>query len=426
MDASGRLSADSHLVLSSRLVRATGGGAVSHAFLRTRVEITARGWALLDHFRKPAVPAELFEKLGLDDAGRAEYGRAISGFVTAGVLVPPDEEEYLYSEGRALTARFRTALHRTDTTFLGSAGPAAAADFRIVGVPFGQVFGSLGAVKGPRAIREVSAVAAFDDPRDGSFRGLWDPSREGLLLAGARIADHGDVTIEPSDSPEEAIRRIYDAVGEVLDHGRGLPVFLGGDHSITEPLVRAVAARRGPLFVVHFDAHTDMSEAVAGVPHDYHNVMEAVRRLPSVTGVLQIGTRHLGPPWWRVPEKTVTVSALRALRTSPEEIVRLVPDGAFCYVTIDIDVLDPGEAPGTAVPAPGGLRLVEIEPIVRALAAAREVVGADLVELAPDLDRSNLTAICSLRLLLALMDAVHHREVDHRPVGSPEGPLPGR
>jgi agmatinase len=407
-------------VLSRRLVRAHGDGAVSHGFLRTRVEITARGWALLESFHDPTVPAELFDRLGLDDARRLEYARAISGFVAAGVLVPPDEVEYLYREGQALVAPFRSAMSRTETSFLGSMGPAAAADFHVVGVPFGQVSSNPGTVSGPRAIREASmAVPAQVELKTTAFRGLWDHSREQFLLAGARVADHGNVNLDPWAAAEDAYGRIHDAAGAVLDGGPGLPIFLGGDHAITEGLIRAVAARRGPLFVIHFDAHADMSETVEGMPHHHGNVMEVVRRLSSVTGVLQIGVRYLSPPWWQTPEKTTSVSVERARSATPEEILRLVPVESACYVTIDIDVLDPSEAPGTAALAPGGLRLVELEPLVRSIATAREIVGADLVEVSPDLDRSNLTAKCALRLLLALMDGVHQRRGGRSPTGAP-------
>jgi agmatinase len=418
---------DRPLVLSRRLVRTRGEGAACHVLLGSRVEITERGWDFLESFRKPASPEEVLTRLGVDGQARVEYEREIARFVVAGVLVPPDEEEYLYRHGQTLAEPYRPTIYRSDAPFLGSERTDGPADFRVVGVPLGQASGSPGAARGARAIREASAaLPAHHDPRTGAFLGLFDHAAGRLLLEGARIADQGDIYLERWGAPSESYRSIHDAATEVLATGTGLPVFLGGDHSITEPLVRAVAARKGLLHVVHVDAHTDMSAARDGVPHHHGNVMEVVRHLPSVTGILQIGVRDLGPPWWRAPKNTVTLSTEEARRMPAAEIVRLVPPEAACYVTIDIDVLDPGEAPGTLVPVPGGLRLVELVPILTALGRAREIAAVDLAEVAPDLDRSNLTAKCAVRLLLALMDAVHRRQGDREPAGAPEGPPPGR
>jgi agmatinase len=402
---------DRPLTVSSQLVRARGhASAASHARLRSQVEVSAEGWKFLECFRTPATPNDVARSLGVDDGGRAHLEREIEALLANGLLVPPDENEYLYREGHRLAGSFQPATYEPGAGFLGAQAVAGPVDFRVLGVPYGHTSGSPGAARGARAVREASTtMPAYLDARTGVFRGLWDHGQRRLLLEGARLGDAGDVYVEPWASPAEAYDRIERAAREVLKDTDGTPVFLGGDHSVTEPILRALVARAAPVFVVHFDAHTDMSAAFEGRPHHHGSVMEVVRRMPEVSGILQIGVRDLGPPWWRGASKTVTVSAEEARTRPAEELVSLVPEDAACFVSVDIDVLDPSEAPGTGVPVPGGLRLVELEPILTALGLRRRIVGMDLVEVAPDLDRARLTAQCGVRALVRLMDAVQTR-----------------
>jgi agmatinase len=254
-------------------------------------------------------------------------------------------------------------------------------------------------------------LPAHLDPRTSAFRGLWDHDSERLLLEGARFRDHGNVFIDPSASTNDAYQSIHAAARQMLERSPGIPVVLGGDHSLSEPILRAVTELGQPVFVVHFDAHTDMSPAYRGRAHHHGSVMDLIRRLPAVSGILQIGVRDFGPPWWKGVEKTQVISCARAQRITTDELMGFIPEDSRCYVSIDIDVLDPSEAPGTGVPVPGGLRLFELERLIGAVGSARHVIGLDLVEVAPNLDRGQSTALAAVRVLVRLLDAIQQRNL---------------
>jgi agmatinase len=401
---------DRPLRLSSQLVRMgePGRAGVAHAKIKVLLELGEDGWALLDQFRTPIPPRALLERLGLDADARGSFELAIARLVEAGLLVGSDETEYLYDRWCELAAPHWPTMRRAGGGLLGADDGEGPADFHVFGVPLDRASFTPGAARGARAIREASsALPAHLEPRGGAFRGLWDHERGRLVLAGARLLDHGDVYVDPASSAREAFDAVHSTIRRRLDLCPGVPVFLGGDHSITEPILRALVDARGPVFLVHFDAHTDMSPAFRGRPHHHGSVMDLVRRMDGVAGILQVGVRDLGPPWWTGAPKTVVLSADRA--RSDGELLRHVPADAACYVSVDVDVLDPSEAPGVAVPVPGGLRLVELERMLQALGGARAVAGVDLVEVVPDLDRGRVTAAVAARLLVRLLDAVHVR-----------------
>src|SRR5690606_8329716 len=136
---------------------------------------------------------------------------------------------------------------------------------------------------------------------------------------------------------------------------------------------------------------------------------ERLRRSQLVRGILQIGVRDLAPPWWRSPDRVRQIGARELAWLTAAEVVARVPEGIPCYLTVDIDVVDPAEAPGTGCPVPGGPRLDRVVEIVEELIAARPVIGVDLVELAPHLDPRGLTTAAAAHLLLRMLDALRRR-----------------
>lgn len=280
-----------------------------------------------------------------------------------------------------------------------------AADIGVVGVPIdeGQPF-IPGARFGPRAIREQSA--RFISTGDGCF----DPRTGQALLAREikerRIADLGDVAVLTTDV-ETTFERITAAVAGVRAAG-ALPVVLGGDHSITYPIVRAFDE---PLTVVQFDAHLDYAQVQGRLRYTNAHAFPHIARMASVDRILQVGIRSLRTSQGAYQatladgNKVIGPDALR--EGGPEALLRHIPVDRPCYVTLDMDVLDGALVPGIVSAEPDGLTYAELRDTLRALAERADIVGVDLVEVNPMVDlRSGATAYLAANLLVVLLGAI--------------------
>ena len=277
-------------------------------------------------------------------------------------------------------------------------------DFAIVGIPFDEGTSNRpGARFGPRGIRAASALYSYEGSAE-----LFDVELGRTILEGARVGDFGDVHIEPlgGDANRAAMTS---AVAAVLAAG-AIPVCVGGDHSVTAPILRAhAAARAGSLpYLVHLDTHMDFDSY--GSAHYHGSPIRRVIEDTLVSGVTQVGIRGLnsGRADWEEARaggvKVVTCSEYK--RVGVQGVLESVPTRAPLYVSIDIDAFDPSIAPGTGTPEPGGLTYLEGRELLRALAGHGDVVGFDLVEVSPPYDHSECTSILASRLLLDLMGAI--------------------
>jgi agmatinase len=267
-------------------------------------------------------------------------------------------------------------------------------DVAVVGVPFDLATTNRpGARFGPAAIRAASAIMAWDRPYGCDF----DP-RERLA-----IVDYGDVSFDFGQAAQIA-PAIEAQIGAIVAAGVS-PLALGGDHWISLPALRAVHARHGALSLLHFDAHTDTWEDEPGRLYNHgtmfrHAVNEGLI-VPQRSVQIGIRTHNPDTMGFHIADAP-TVHAL-----GPAEIIarvrRLV--GAHpVYVTFDIDCLDPAFAPGTGTPVSGGLSSAQAIAILNGLGGL-QVVGADVVEVAPAYDAGQVTALAAAHigfLLLAL------------------------
>jgi arginase family enzyme len=192
-----------------------------------------------------------------------------------------------------------------------------------------------------------------------------------------------------------------------------VPVVLGGDHSITEPNVHAVASHHGPVELLHFDTHADTGTEVFGVERSHGTPMYRLVEAGDVDPAryVQIGLRGYWPTErefaWQA-DRGITSFFMhdvreRGLRGVVEDATRIVGAGPV-FVTVDIDVLDPAFAPGTGTPEPGGLSTGELLWAVREAATRLDVVGADLVEIIPSAPGSaDITALAGDRIVRELL-----------------------
>ncbi|NLA34199.1 MAG: agmatinase [Actinobacteria bacterium] len=260
-------------------------------------------------------------------------------------------------------------------------------DLAVVGIPFDNaVTNRPGARFGPRAIREASTLSA-EFPS-----GLWPWDHS--VFARHNTIDYFDIGYRPG-VPEEMAINVREHVGRIIDAGANV-LALGGDHVIAYPLLQATAARYGTLSLIHFDAHSDTWDAGEELNHGTMFLRAAREGLIDPATSVQVGMR--------TPNETHGFNVIQADRFfelgvagTLAEIHRFVGDRP-AYVTFDIDFLDPAYAPGTGTPVIGGATTWQARQLLFGLAGL-DIVGADLVEVAPAYDPSGqITALAGATL----------------------------
>ncbi len=282
---------------------------------------------------------------------------------------------------------------------------AIAADVAILGAPLDMgTQWRAGARFGPRAVREASTLFSF------GHAGAYDHEDDVTYLDGVRLADIGDADIVHTDMMR-SLDAIEAGVRAILKAG-ALPVVIGGDHSVNIPCIRAFADA-GPLHVVQIDAHLDFVDERHGVRFGHGNPMRRAAEQAHVTGLSQFGIRNVSSTAREGYEAAramgadiLSVRQIRALGL--QATLARIPEGARYYVTIDIDGFDPSIAPGTGTPSHGGFLYYEVMELLAGLARRGRVVGIDLVEVAPDYDRSGTTAILAAQVLLNFIGRILH------------------
>jgi agmatinase len=269
-------------------------------------------------------------------------------------------------------------------------------DAAIVGAPMDDLTSDRPGTRfGPRAIR-----AAGCPPGPHLEAGVD-------AMAELRVVDFGDAPVVPSD-PIGSHAAIERTVGQVVAAG-AIPIVLGGDHSIAEPDVRAVAAVHGPVALVHFDTHTDTGEEVFGVEVSHGTPMYRLVRDGHVDGsrYVQIGLRGYWPGekefTWQAGQGITSFFMHdirdRGIRAIVEETIAIVGDGPV-FLSVDVDVLDPAFAPGTGTPEPGGMTSADLLWACRELASRLEIVGMDVVEVIPTgVASTDITALVAERIV---------------------------
>ena len=277
------------------------------------------------------------------------------------------------------------------------------ADVAVLGVPYdmGTQYRS-GARMGPRAIREASTLFSF------GHAGAYDHEDDVTYLDTVRITDVGDADMVHTDT-EKSHANTEAAVRAILATG-AMPVILGGDHAISAPNIAAFS-EHGPIHVVQIDAHLDFVNERHGVRYGHGNPMRRASEMAHVTGLSQFGIRNVSSSNRsdyddaRAAGSTIlSVRQIRAMGTAA--VLATIPAGARCYITIDIDGFDPSIAPGTGTPSHGGFQYYEVMEILQGVAKAHEVVGIDLVEVAPAYDPAGVTSILAAQVLMNLIGYV--------------------
>ena len=280
------------------------------------------------------------------------------------------------------------------------------ADVAVMGAPydFGTQFRA-GARFGPRAVREASTLFSF------GHAGAYDHEDDATYLPqSVRIVDIGDADIVHTDTAQSHAN-IRTGVQAIL-HAGALPVVIGGDHSINIPCIEAFADQ-GPIHILQIDAHLDFVDERHGVKVGHGSPLRRAAEKAYVTGMTQVGIRNVSSTARDGYEAAramgsdiLSVRQFRAL--GPQGVAARIPKGARLYVTIDIDGFCPSIAPGTGTPSHGGFLYYEVLELLQQVAKAHDIVGIDLVEVAPDYDHSQSTAILAAQVLLNFLGFIFH------------------
>ncbi len=276
------------------------------------------------------------------------------------------------------------------------------ADVAVLGVPFDSgVSYRPGARFGPAHVRASSKLL-----RD------FNPVLDVEPFAVQQVVDAGDVACNPFDI-ETAVKQIDDGARTVLERSDKL-ITIGGDHTIALPLLRVMHELHGPISVVHFDAHLDTWDTYFGAPLTHGTPFRRASEegLIDRTGSMHVGIR--GPLYSRQDLTDDQVLGFQVIgahdmddlgwRGAVEQIKRRVGDRPT-YVSLDIDVLDPAFAPGTGTPEAGGLTSRELLNILRGFSGLN-LVGADIVEVAPAYDHAEVTGIAAAHAAYELVSAM--------------------
>jgi agmatinase len=275
-------------------------------------------------------------------------------------------------------------------------------DVAVVGVPFDSgVSYRPGARFGPAHVRASSKLLR-----------PYHPALDVSPFAVQQVADAGDIAVNPFDIAD-AMKTVELAARELGAGGTKL-LTIGGDHTIALPLLRAVAAEHGPVAVVHFDAHLDTWDTYFGEPTTHGTPFRRASEegLLDPERCLHVGIR--GPLYSREDLREDGVLGFQVVHADDyqdatvasvvERMRRRLGDGPV-YVSIDIDVLDPAHAPGTGTPEAGGLTSRELLHTLRGLVGLN-VVGADIVEVAPAYDHAELTGIAAAHVGYELLSVL--------------------
>jgi arginase len=259
----------------------------------------------------------------------------------------------------------------------------ARAKVRLIGLPTDSHSSFL---RGPAAAPAAIRGALWSDHSN--------TAAEGGLVLGDDIAveDAGDLPLDESPNDVEHIR----AAAERAAREGVTPLFLGGDHMVTNPIVGGISAARGPLNILHFDAHPDLYEDFAGDPLSHASPFARIMERGDAKRLVQVGirtaNRHCREQAQKYGVETVEMRDFDAAKVP-------IP-GAPLYISIDLDALDPAFAPGVSHHEPGGLSVRDILSVLQRVPGP--IVGADVVELNPSRDINGMTAVVAAKLIKEL------------------------
>lgn len=411
MNKSETLVLSAHLLLES-VDEDTRNRVIVNTLTGQRAQITQETMKILEAFRVPRTLSDVATSLGIDGRDGSKRLRSlVSPLKDACFLVSVSNTAG--HEQKSLRAIIdEDGLVRSKTAFAHCPSMRVAeveeGTVVIAGVGVDQATtGHPGARFGAERLREVSTrFITYDrDIFTLTNRGWYLADTGKNVLEGIPFADVGNVVHQLSENACGLYERCYRAALGIHQR-KALPVFIGGDHSISAPLILACRKVYEDITLIHFDAHTDLGEWDASTTHHHGNVMSRVLHENPKLEIRQFGIRGFaGAP--SNDKRCLTVRQADVDADLGGVISTHIPRGQKCYISLDVDVLDPSFAPGTGTPVPMGMMPRTLLSLLRAVATQNRVVGIDVVELCPSLDRGDMTTSLVFHILMCLLGWTH-------------------
>lgn len=280
------------------------------------------------------------------------------------------------------------------------------ADIAFLGIPFGQSysFAEIASAQSlmPRAMREASgAIIRSLERYDFDLGGpIYDNRPIRAVDCGDVLADHLDPSAH-SGRAEAAVRKIITA--------GAMPIVIGGDHGIPIPVFRALDSL-GPITLIHIDQHLDWRDEVNGVREGLSSPIRRASEMNHIKDIFQIGLNATGSARQEEVDAARAygahlITAYEVHDGGMESVLARIPDGRNYYITLDLDGMNAGIAPGVFAPCPSGLHLPQVRKLIHGLVAKGRVVGMDVVEIVPPMDVNQITCITAGRCLVNLIGA---------------------
>ncbi|HEY9584723.1 MAG TPA: agmatinase [Candidatus Paceibacterota bacterium] len=400
-----------HLSLES-LDTSTGIRVVMNTLTSQRLQITCESMKILDAFQIPRTLFSAARELGVTGKGSQRQLRSLlTPLIDASFLV--SASDVMAHEQRNLRTIIESDSFVRPKTLFAHCPSVNMAEIEqgtvvIAGIGSDQATtGDPGTRHGPERLREVSTrFITYDrDIFTLTNRGWYNADIGKVILHGIPFADVGNVAHHLSEDSHHFYERCYRAALAIHER-KAFPVFIGGDHSISAPLIRACEKAHEDITLIHFDAHTDLAEWDYSVSHHHGNVMSRVLHENPKLEIHQFGIRGFAgaPP----DNNRCHVVRQREIDTDLDEVISLrIPQGCTCYISFDVDVIDPSFAPGTGTPVSMGMTPNALLRLMEAVAQKNHVVGIDIVELCPCLDRNDMTANLVFHVLMCLLSWTH-------------------
>lgn len=379
-----------------------------------RLQMTNESMKILDAFQEPRTLTSAARHLGIGGrGGHRQFRMMVSPLLDASFIINASNVT-AHEQSKLRTIIDTDSFVHPKMTFAHcpSVNAKDIEDGAIVIAGIGSdqaTTGNPGARHGPEKLREVSTrFITYDrDIFTLANRGWYTADTGKIILEGIPFADVGNVVGHLSEDPRAFYERCHQAA-IAIHRRKAFPVFIGGDHSISAPLIRACGEVHGKLTLIHFDAHTDLAEWDSNVSHHHGNVMSrALHENPGLE-IHQFGIRGFaGTP---SHNDRCHVVRQREINADLDDIMkRRIPHGRTCYISLDVDVLDPSVAPGTGTPVPIGMMPDMMLHLLEAIARQNRIVAIDVVELCPCLDRGDMTTNLVFHILMCLLGWAHEK-----------------
>lgn len=276
------------------------------------------------------------------------------------------------------------------TDFIGCSSGFDTADIVIFGAPYD------GTTTFRPGTRFAPSIMRMDSIGIETYSPYFDAD-----ITDYRINDYGDLDL-PFGSPQKALDMISETVGYILENGKK-PLMIGGEHLVSLPAIEQAAKKYPELKIIHFDAHTDLREDYLGEPLSHSSVIRRAWDLLGDGRIWQFGIRSGTREefyWSREGHTSMCLHNFDTLEAAVSEI-----DSSPVYLTIDLDVLDPSNFPGTGTPEAGGVSFLELIYALKAVSKLN-IIGADIVELSPHYDHSGASTAAACKVLREVILAI--------------------